>query len=291
MKLLQIQHYCTVNTEFHYDRPRGLNEYVLIISHGEAFFHSNGEKYLLKPNQLFLYDKFQPQLFYSSGTTFCHDWFHFDMSPDDLDFFNPLEISFGIPITLSNPYALSEMIKIMASEFRFDSPHRNQIVESYMRCFFMKLSDMLHSTREEGCDHPYYQCLCALRNELYSFPYHEWNLNIMAKKANFSKSWLQHSWKKIFGISYQDDLIKSRLEYAKNLLYHTNYSIERIADHSGYNSYIHFVRQFKQETGMTPTVYRKLFVTHEDSETTKPKEFEQKLFLGKRLEKKTTKRL
>lgn len=276
MKINQIQHSCTVNQDFYYDRPHGLNEYVLILSHGEAYFHSNGNRYLLKPNELFLYDKLQPQLFYSAGSDFCHDWFHFDMDESDLAFFNSLDVPFGEPIFISNPYLLSELIKIMASEHYFQAPHRIDVINTLMSCFFMKLSDMIHAPKELNHEHPHYQSLCTIRNELYSLPYYEWSLDVISSRANLSKSWLQHNWKAIFGVSYQIDLITSRIRYAQNLLCHTNYTVDRIAEASGYNSTIHFIRQFKQVTNLTPTAYRKQFPQLIDT----PKEFEQKLIIG-----------
>lgn len=259
MKIRQIQHQCVVSPAYHYNRPNGLDEYVLVLSHGQAWFHADGVKYLLEPYQLFIYDKYQPQLFYSTGEDFRHDWFHFDMTKNDRAFFDTLDIPFGKPITLPDPYILSELIKTLASEHAFHAPHREQIIDLYMRCFFMKLSDMLHNPVQENSDHPYYQCLCSLRNELYGFPYYDWSLETMAKKAHMSKSWLQHNWKEVFGCCYQDDLIKSRVEYAKNLLFHTEETIERIAFIVGYNNSTHFMRQFKKATGLTPSAYREKF--------------------------------
>lgn len=259
MNIKYIQHNSKLNPDFCYDRPNGLDEYVLILAHTNAWFHGNGIKYLLQPNELFIYDKNQPQLFYGSDEVFLHDWFHFDMTAEDVAFFKTLGISFGIPLQPDNPYVLSELIKMIATEEYADSPHRPQLVDMMMRCFFLKLSDMLRESTESDKMSPYVQQLTALRNEIYSFPYHEWSLDGIARKANMSKSWLQHNWKKTFGVSYQEDLIKGRVEYAKNLLYHTNYTIENIAMLSGYSSDIHFIRQFKQVTGLTPGSYRKQF--------------------------------
>lgn len=259
MRIRVIQHHCVVSPSFHYNRPNGLDEYVLILSHGQAWYHADGEKHLLKPHQIFIYEKHQPQLFYSTGEDFCHDWFHFDMSDEERALFDTLDIPFGRPLTIPDPYVLSELIKTLASEHVFHAPHRLEIIDLYLRCFFMKLSDMLHNPVEENSDHQYYQCLCSLRNELYSFPYYDWNLEMLAEKAHMSKSWLQHNWKEIFGCCYQDDLVKSRVEFAKSLLFHTEDTIEQIAFFSGYNNATHFMRQFKKVTGLTPSAYRKKF--------------------------------
>lgn len=259
MNIIYIQHNSKLNPDFCYDRPDGLNEYVLILAHSKAWFHGNGNKYLLQPNEIFIYNKNDPQLFYGCEEMFLHDWFHFDMTEEDLSFFKALGISFSQPLKPQNPYVLSELIKTLATEEFVCSPHHTQLVDMLMRCFFMKLSDMLIRYENDETNSPYFLQLNALRNELYNFPYYNWTLDIISKKANMSKSWLQHNWKKIFGVSFQKDLIKSRIEYAKNLLYHTNYTIENVAILSGYSSDIHFIRQFKQVTGLTPGAYKKQF--------------------------------
>ncbi len=137
MNILQIQHHCTVKKpDFYYNRPNGLEEYVLVLTHSKAYYHADGVRYLLQQNQLFIYDKLQPQLFYSNGEDYCHDWFHFDMDDAERKFFDSLDIPFGCPLTVSNPFVLSELIKMLATEHRFEANHRDEIIDLYMRCFF-----------------------------------------------------------------------------------------------------------------------------------------------------------
>ncbi|MNC73208.1 HTH-type transcriptional regulator GadW [compost metagenome] len=52
------------------------------------------------------------------------------------------------------------------------------------------------------------------------------------------------------------DVIASRVEHAKYLLTTTDISVKKIAEMCGYASEIHFMRQFKQQLGLTPSQYR-----------------------------------
>ena len=62
---------------------------------------------------------------------------------------------------------------------------------------------------------------------------------------------------KHFGMTFIEDLVRSRVSYAKMLLSTTNMNINDISASSGYHSYVHFARQFKEQTGFTPSEYRK----------------------------------
>ena len=80
-----------------------------------------------------------------------------------------------------------------------------------------------------------------------------------AEAAHMSASHFQHLYKKQFGKSFISDAIVSRMERAKYLLTHTEYRVMDIAYELGYAAEEQFMRQFKRETGITPTRYRRKY--------------------------------
>ena len=52
------------------------------------------------------------------------------------------------------------------------------------------------------------------------------------------------------------DIIQSRIGQAKRMLAQTNLTMEEIADRCGYNSPVHFSRQFRKCTGYAPSKWR-----------------------------------
>ena len=99
--------------------------------------------------------------------------------------------------------------------------------------------------------------LRRLRRELRKAPELDWSLEELAKRLNISKSYVQKLYKTHFGISYMDDLIDARISMAKQLLQTTDLQVTEIAEICGYHNDVHFMRQFKNKTGLSPSEYRK----------------------------------
>lgn len=100
--------------------------------------------------------------------------------------------------------------------------------------------------------------LKKLRREIHRAPELNWNLGELARRLNVSKSYVQKLYQVHFGVSYLDDLIGARIRMAQELLTSTDLRIGEIAEACGYSNETHFMRQFKEKTGVTPTAYRKM---------------------------------
>ncbi len=247
---------------YYYNRPDGIDEYVLILAHTQAWFCSNGEKYLLKPHQMFIYDKRQPQLFYSADVDFVHDWFHFDMSEEEYVGLKKNGIPFGVPISLRNAALFSDYIKMLSRVHEQNHPRSAAVIHGLMTCFFESLADDLTIREEENphADHPLWPTMSEFRSKLRIYPYQSWTLELAASSCNISKTWFQHLYRLFFDTTFQQDLTDFRIEYAKKMLLQSDDKIEYIAmNMCGYNNTVHFIRQFKAVTGFTPSLYRKQY--------------------------------
>lgn len=81
----------------------------------------------------------------------------------------------------------------------------------------------------------------------------------MAKETGFSTSRFYGIYKSIYGISPNADLINARIEAAKKMLLYEKKKVQDIAGILGYDNTTHFIRQFKQNTGYSPTMYIKKY--------------------------------
>lgn len=96
-----------------------------------------------------------------------------------------------------------------------------------------------------------------LRKSIYSQPERHWTVEEMSRMMMLSRAYFQRLYKKNFGVSAMTDVITARITAAKQLLTTSRKNIAEIAVLCGYESEIYFMQQFKKETGMTPSQYRR----------------------------------
>lgn len=84
-------------------------------------------------------------------------------------------------------------------------------------------------------------------------------LSEIAKKINFSVSYLSKVFKENTGVGFNDYLQKIRVEEACRLLADTNSKVIDIAWTVGYNDISTFNSVFKKHLGITPSMFRKTF--------------------------------
>lgn len=106
-------------------------------------------------------------------------------------------------------------------------------------------------------DIPHYDKLIAIREKIYHQPGEKWTVDNLTGGIYISKGYFQRIYCKCFGVSLTNDIINSKISFAKRLLSGTDERINEIAEKCGYESYEYFLHQFKHETGITPSEYRK----------------------------------
>ncbi len=83
------------------------------------------------------------------------------------------------------------------------------------------------------------------------------SLEKLAEIASLTPNYFHRAFKKIFGITPFEYMLKKRLDKAKRLLTSTMLSVAEIAEAAGYENSYYFSRMFKKHTGRTPTQIRK----------------------------------
>lgn len=96
-----------------------------------------------------------------------------------------------------------------------------------------------------------------IRNNIYANPNKKFTIEKLAAKINLSKSYFQHCYKLCFNTTPIADVINSRIEYSKQLLVSTNFSISEITDIIGYKNDTQFIKQFKNVVKKTPTIQKR----------------------------------
>lgn len=115
---------------------------------------------------------------------------------------------------------------------------------------------LMGSAADAGYYPDYKEQLLRLRSEILANPQKDWNIAEIAKNIGISRSHLQRLYRQQFAASCMDDIIMARMRKAQQLLQFTSLRIQEIALQCGYNNESHFMRQFKEKSGMTALQYR-----------------------------------
>ena len=81
----------------------------------------------------------------------------------------------------------------------------------------------------------------------------------IAKCAHLSASQLQREFRRLFGMSLGDYVLRVRLIMARRKLETTGAAVGQIALECGFYDQSHFTRAFRAETGLSPREYRRRF--------------------------------
>jgi len=82
------------------------------------------------------------------------------------------------------------------------------------------------------------------------------SLKLLSNELGYSSGYLSGRFKKIYGITFQDYLVKTRLEKGKLLLLTTNLKIYEIAETIGLADVNYFSTRFKKQFGESPKRYK-----------------------------------
>lgn len=259
--ILQGGHHCFHPTDFHIKRPVGLPIYLFLLIKSPAYIEMNHKKVTVKPNTVILFDKNTSIHYGALDATYINDWLRFDVL-DEASFLPLLNIPFNTPIYLPNITYLSSLIHLMVQKVNLpeSSQHHLAIINHLMHSFLLYLDEQI--SMPTPLANPFYTSLLhQLRNDIMAHPEQKWTVDAMARTVHLSPSYFQAQYKNLFGCTALQDVISARLEQAKFYLVNTDFSIRNIAKCCGYDNELHFMRQFKKIEGMTPSDFRKLFIS------------------------------
>ena len=255
MEINNVGYKFTHKKGFFISRPNGSGDYVILFLRTGAVFTLDGSDIESVPNSFILYKKGTPQFFRANGDLFVNDWIHFDLEKEEEEKLLKMGIPFDKPTELGDMTFFSKIIKTMYQEKYSANRYKEKTLELYFDLISFKLAEKLNPSTPQTKS-PHYEKLADLRARIYNYPSDDWSVCQMAQSVALSESYFQHLYKDVFGTSVIADVIASRIERAQFLLSCTHYSITRVANECGYKNDVHFMRQFKNEVGVSPSEYR-----------------------------------
>lgn len=215
----------------------------------------NDELFETQPNACILSEPGQPRWFYFPEDA-SMNWIHVNKEAQQI--WTQYEIPCNCVFYPQNADFLPEMFRRMRMEIVSDYPHKEKMLDTYFEEFVIKLARSLQPDSGQlmlsGAER---KKLEQLRWRVLSQPEKEWTVESMASSISLSPSRFHAVYKSLFGSSPMKDLIQARVDTAKVLLMSCPLAtVSELAEKLGYKNPYHFIRQFKQVTGITPGAYR-----------------------------------
>ena len=234
------------------NRPYGISECVFLHFLTPVQLKLHGELLSLPAGSCLFYAAGTPQWFTGEGDM-RHNWMH--LSGDVEGALRSLDLKTDTVYHPMHNQFITSLVKDIESELLMRQTHYETLSDAKLQCLLIELSRECNNGQME-LSRETIEHFKDVRSLVYSDLKRNWTVPAMAREANFSPSYFHSMYKEIFKISPAEDLIRARLDAAKNLLEGTSVPISEIADSLGYSSAVHFCRQFKQKTGITPSEYR-----------------------------------
>lgn len=188
-----------------------------------------------------------------------YDYVRFRPSAADKQYIAGLKIPLNKPVDVSDNYIIASNLKNLHINMQCAGKRKTEVCELYMRIILIALEDTVCGVgaETEGNDTPRYPQLRAIRRELYENPSTSVSVDKLCRRLAVSRTYFHRIYLSAFGVTFKQDVIKSRLTYACGLLTDTKLSVSAVAEKCGYESDSYFMRQFRQHMGCTPSEYRK----------------------------------
>ncbi|MFC6465284.1 helix-turn-helix domain-containing protein [Marinilactibacillus sp. GCM10026970] len=242
--------------KFKMSRPAGVPNYVLLHVKTSASFTINDIISDVESNSIVIIEPDSPYSYHNPSGQYIDDWFHFDC---DVSVFQKI----GLPCNTFIPVTESTNINLLLQELIWEFSYTPGIVRDQNLSMLIQLilNNVYVSYMTEPTKYaysPFNRKLKKLRLDIQSSISLNYEPNEIAAKMGISTSYFQYLYKQLFGISFRKDIIQIKIVHAKHLMSTTRLSINQIAYQCGYATEVHFYRQFKKVTGMTPSTYKKI---------------------------------
>lgn len=198
----------------------------------------------------------------SDNECFINDWIY--VKGDDLtSLLEQYPIPFNKAFYIGNKNYLKNCIKKIQKEFPLKPTGYENLISCYLTEAIIHIHRLYQHQKQSNVSMSRIESIKEMVSQDLS---KNWTLQEMAELSGYSVSHFSTLYAQRFGLSPKADLIDSRIQLAKQMLYYSEYSITEIARQCGFQNIYYFSNHFKNVTGMSPSEYTKHINLDRDDE-------------------------
>lgn len=200
-----------------------------------------------------------PLRYTPAGGDLLYDWVLFSLG-SDTQFYQALQIPENTLLRFGDTAFLTVLLQQLCAEYYASNPKRSDMIDCLLKALLIRIAETggpISTQQGAANSDPHYAALVRLREKIYANPQEKWSVEMLCSEVNMSRSYFQLIYRETFGMTCIADVINCKMNRARELLTSTSYTISHIAQLCGYDNEEHFMRQFKKNNGVTPTVYRR----------------------------------
>lgn len=221
----------------------------------------NGQTQLVPPGHFFLIDCKKHQYYRTApdAENWHTMWVHFYGANAKAYYDAFLTHNNGSPMGIFP--VPTKALSIFSTLLDLDTSGHNQVMADFQAASLLTqlLSECVLSTMTLGKASDVPQIIQSVRMYLLNHYREKHTLETLGTQFNINPYYLQKQFKRYVGMSPTEYQIFLRMTKAKELIRGTRLPVGEIAYAVGMENLGYFTRQFKQQEGMTPQAYRKLW--------------------------------
>lgn len=210
-----------------------------------------------QPGDCILHTPAFPQMHRSLPGGFHNDWMHFRGRQ-----VSRLLRECRLPVDRLIRLASTDFVRVVMNELQREYVERNlhwkRRMAGLTADMFWQLLRRLHVANAPPmtrAEREHRERIGKVRGEMLTNLSRVWTVSDLASRANLSAPRFSALYRRLFGPSPNDDLIRARIEHAQFLLAHTSLPIKAVAEKCGFDSVAYFSRTFRRKVGCAPRDY------------------------------------
>ena len=250
---------CQEKQGFHLGRATTGEDHIFIHFLSSAEVLLKGEWVKLKKGACVFWRADTPQEYKSPDSALLHNYIHIKKSPSGQleNLLSLYDLSFETPYYPTDNTLVTELVQHIELELVRKQMHYTRLCDNKIEELLILLARNASIVDRVSVDSETYRRFTALRQQFHLDFHKDLSVDEMAAMVNLSPSRFYSLYRQIFNVSPKKDFLSIRIEHAKILMQNGNYSIREVAELAGYNNQYHFIRQFREVTGITPGKYIK----------------------------------